>query len=131
MQVPSPKKAMRLSTPPHKFIIDENVKAQLAKFLKSKGYDIKIAQKSIPDQNLAEISIKEKRILVTNDEDFIYYGADEVFSVVWLLVPQDDKEALLRSFDKLLNECKDFANKLVTLKLDDWQDFPLPMVIRV
>lgn len=56
---------MSLSTPNHKFLLDENVKAILSRFLKSEGFDVKLASKTAPDLKLASRSKEEQRILVS------------------------------------------------------------------
>lgn len=108
-----------------KFLLDENVRIELAKFLKSKSFDIKFAPKSASDSTLTSISKKEKRILVTNDQDFIDYDKDKIFSLVWLRIPQNDAKLLVESFDKLLREFNDFSGNLIALNPDGWESFPL------
>ena len=125
---------MYSSTPSLKFLIDENVRVELSRLLKQKGIDFKLSQKSAHDSLLASISKKESRILITNDEDFIYYPKGKIFSVVWLRIPQNDPKSLITSFEKLLNQLnanKDFSGKLITLKQNDWDQFPLGEEIEV
>lgn len=114
-----------------KFILDENVRVELSQFLKSKGCNTKLALQSTRDSTIASISRKEKRILVTNDEDFSTYAKDEIFSVVWLRIPQNNPQALVSSFEKLLDELKNFKGKLVVLNVGRWKSFPLITKIRV
>jgi|SRR3989344_1138858 len=116
---------MSLSIPSHKFLLDENVKRELLKFLKNKGFDVILPPKSAPDPNVASISKKERRILVTNDEDFSHYGKDEIFSIVWLNIPQNDSKALITSFEKLLESFDEFSGKLIVLKPGKWDEFML------
>lgn len=115
-------------TPKPKFLLDENVRADLAKFLQSQGLDVKHAPKASPDSHLVSLSKTEKRILVTNDEDFAQYTNDSIFSVVWLRILQNDPQSLLTMFDKLLKECKDFKGKFIVLEKNIWKDVPLPTV---
>ena len=58
-------------TPNLKFLVDENVRTELSRFLRIQGFDFKLAPKGASDKQLALISKTEKRILVTNDEDFL------------------------------------------------------------
>ncbi|OGY22762.1 MAG: hypothetical protein A2172_03950 [Candidatus Woykebacteria bacterium RBG_13_40_15] len=116
---------MSLSTQRSKFLLDENVRVELANFLKSKNFDIKLAPKSVSDSTLALISKKEKRIFVTNDEDFVDCDRDTIFSLVWLRVPQNDAELLIKSFNKLLEEFSDFSGNFVVLEPNTWESSPL------
>ena len=116
---------MSSSTLNHKFLLDENVRVELAGFLKQKRFDVKLAAKSVPDIHNASISKKQRRILVTNDEDFTHYTSDEIFSVVWLRISQSDSHSLIASFEKLLNELKNFKGKVIVLTAKGWEEFPL------
>lgn len=116
---------MLLLTLNHKFLLDENVKAVLSRFLKSEGFDIKLAPKSASDSTLASLSGRELRILVSNDEDFQWYSDKEIYSVVLLKVPQNDNESLIESFNKLLSEFSNFAGRIIVVDKKGWKDYPL------
>lgn len=112
-------------SPKFKFLLDENVRIDLYKFLQSSGFDIKAGPKGAPDSHLASLSKTEKRIFVTNDEDFAQYTNDKIFSVVWLKIPQNNPKSLITSFTKLIKEFNKFYGRLVILKAEKWKDFPL------
>lgn len=82
--------AMSSSIPTLGFLLDENVRIELFRYLKHKEFNVKLAPKSTPDSRLANLSKREKLIIVTNDEDFTDYLRGEVFCVVWLRIPQSD-----------------------------------------
>ncbi len=63
--------------------------------------------------------------MVTNDQDFVDYDEDTIFSLVWLRIPQDDANLLIKSFGKLLAEIGVFLGKVVILEPNSWEDFPL------
>lgn len=120
---------MSLSIPKSiKFLLDENVRIELYKLLESLGIDIKLSPKGTTDVKLAEISLKEKRIFVTNDQDFIEYPKDKIFSVIWLKIPQNDPNELVSSFKKLLDENHLFNGRLIILEPGKWEVYPLPMI---
>lgn len=116
---------MLLSIPSHKFLLDENVKKALLTFLLSKKFDVAVVPKSATDSKIATVSFKEKRILVTNDEDFQWYTRDQVYSVVLLKIPQSDSASLISSFEKLLKEFSNFQGRIVLLETNKWIDSPL------
>ncbi|MBS3080989.1 DUF5615 family PIN-like protein [Candidatus Pacearchaeota archaeon] len=109
-----------------RFLSDENVDKRLEKFLKEKGVDIISKQKGLGNGELATFSKSEKRILITNDEDFSnseYFPKEKIFSVVWLKIPQDKIELSKSAFLNLLKETKpeDFEGNLIILYGDKFR----------
>mgnify|MGYP001614298404 CR=1 FL=1 len=110
-----------------RFLLDENVKKELLKFLKSEGYDAAFKPKGLSNGELAAFSKSEQRILVSNDEHFtdpLKFPKDKLFSVVWLRVSQGNPGALLKSFSLLLkskSKPEDFEGFLITLKDGDFE----------
>ncbi|MEK6859544.1 MAG: DUF5615 family PIN-like protein [Nanoarchaeota archaeon] len=100
-----------------KFLLDENVKKRLLIFLKSCDCDVTFKQKGLSNGNLAEFSNSEHRVFVTNDNDFLECTKKDIFSIIFLKVPQDNEDLLISSFSKLLKEIKpeDFKGKLITI----------------
>lgn len=113
-----------------KFLLDENVHQQLRAFLQSHGLDVKIAPKAVSDKQLAGLSKKEKRILVTNDEDFTTYTSREVFAIIWLRIPQSNTVILISSFEKLIKSNKSLSGKLVILGKVKYEIFSLGKKIK-
>ena len=112
-----------------KFLLDENVKKELLQFLK-KDFDVIFKPKRLSNGELAELSKSEQRIFVTNDWDFtdkFSYNKETIFSVVWLRIPQDKPESLLREFSKLIDEnsSENFEGKFITLYEDRFTVEPL------
>jgi len=104
-----------------KFLLDENVKKELLGFLKQQGLDVVFKPKKLLNGILAEFSKSEQRVLVTNDKHFAdssKFPKEKIFSVIWLRIPQDKPEALLKSFFKLLKDKskpEDFEGFLIEL----------------
>lgn len=111
-----------------RFLFDENVDKRLEQALKKQGIDVMSKPKSLSNGMLAEFSKSEKRILVTNDEDFTELTKDKIFSVVWLRISQRDIELSIKSFSMLLEKKtkpKDFEGFLIVLKNGSFESFPL------
>ena len=107
-----------------KFLFDENVDERLKRFLVQQGVDVILKPKGLSNGKLAEFSKSEQRVLVTNDEDFVDFTKDEIFSVVWLRIPQRNIQSLKDSFSKLLmdkSRPEDFKGFLITLKEGDFK----------
>lgn len=86
-----------------------------------------LVPKSSTDKQIAAISLKEKRILVTNDSDFSFFTKDEVFGLIWLKVPQKDLHTLISSFKKMLEECTNYQGFLIFLEVSKWKAKKIPV----
>jgi|TARA_Y100000034_G_scaffold132833_1_gene196767 predicted nuclease of predicted toxin-antitoxin system len=101
-----------------RFLLDENIKKELLQFLNSEGLDAVWKPKGLSNGRLAEFSKSEKRILITNDKDFIHsehFPSEKVFSVIRLKVRQSRPDRLIASFKNLLNSDIEFEGNLITL----------------
>ena len=104
-----------------KFLFDENVDNRLKRFLKQQGVDVILKPKGLSNGKLAEFSKSEQRVLITNDEDFIEFTKEKIFSIVWLRIPQRKIKSLINSFSKLLKDKSkpvDFEGFLIELRED-------------
>ncbi|MBI3190831.1 DUF5615 family PIN-like protein [archaeon] len=102
-----------------KFLLDENVRIELLKFLKKNSFDA-VQVRGITNGKVAEISRLQKRVLVTNDSDFTnrsLYPKENVFSVVILKLPQSDAVLLIKSFSLVLKfKPEDLKGRIFELK---------------
>lgn len=105
------------------------MRVELGRFLKTKEHDVVCAPKGVTDKKIARQSLEQRRILVTNDEDFCWHAESEIFAVIWLRLPQHDAELLRNSFAKLLSECSQFKGKLILLKPNAWDEVPLGSIV--
>jgi len=115
-----------------KFLLDENTKKELLLFLTSKKYDAVIKPKGLSNGKLAEFSITEHRVLVTNDRHFTnssIFPKEKIFSVVLLKIPQDKTQIILDSFSSLLEKTKpeDLEGNLITLYENKFTIEPIPL----
>ena len=122
---------MSSSTRSLRFLLDENVRVELGRWLRDHHWDAKQAPPSTPDDVLASCSKAEARIVVTNDEDFCSYPHGAVYAVIWLRIPQSESDALLSSFRKLLAEATVFAGRLTLLRVGRWSSVPLGKRVRL
>tara|TARA_Y100000034_G_C6719661_1_gene318354 strand:- start:26 stop:430 length:405 start_codon:yes stop_codon:yes gene_type:complete len=108
-----------------KFLLDENVNNILLKFLNSLKIDANYKPKGLSNGKLAEFFKIDKKVLITNDNDFndpIIYSKDDIYSIILLKVPQNKPESLITSFKKFPkeNSIKNFEGKLITLYEDEF-----------
>lgn len=115
-----------MSSSSAKFLLDENVRVELSRWLKASGVDVIRSPRRTANGALARRSLNEKRVLVTNDEDFTEYAVGTIFGVVWLRIPQDDPDGLLKAFAPLVSwPPTKFKDKLVMLWPDRCEVFSL------
>ena len=118
------------SSTPTRFLLDENVSSKLARLLADRKVAFIAAPVSTSDRKLAELSLAESLIVVTNDTDFSEMYKNEVFGVVWLRVPQDKPAILVRQFEALLDDEVSCADVLVILDHKNRRIEPLPERVR-
>lgn len=88
------------SPPELKFLLDENVHSQLGSFLKASSYNVLIAPKGSSDTVIAELSLAQKRILVTNDSDF---ESKTPARSVLCNTPQNAADGLINAAERIRN----------------------------
>lgn len=105
-----------------KFLLDESAEVQIAKFLESLGYNIKIVQRDfaigVSDDWILHIGYTEQRIVITNDRDFgelVFKKKRPHFGVVYFRFPLDSNaEQKIASLKKLFStHAKDLGKFLV------------------
>jgi uncharacterized protein with PIN domain len=90
-----------------KILADENIELSLIKFLKLKGFDVKVVSKGLKNSELLSLAAKEKRILLTHDHDFLKVELYEpVFGTLVLPVYSihEMEEILLKFFKEFTPE---------------------------
>ncbi|MBI3618450.1 DUF5615 family PIN-like protein [Candidatus Peregrinibacteria bacterium] len=116
---------MSSSTPVIRFLLDENVRADVDRFFAGRKIDAKRLSKRSTDALIAAVSRKERRIVITNDEDFALLSSKQVHGVIWLRIPQSDGASLLKALEHLLVECRNFKGLRIELSAEHWRYFPL------
>ncbi len=88
-----------------KFLIDEQLPLLLSDWLIEKGYDTKHVitlgtSQSMNDKEIRFVSMSEKRVVVTKDEDFFnsYIFQKEPFKLIYLTTGNIKNRALLNLF---------------------------------
>lgn len=86
-----------------KFLLDENVRAELLDFLRERSVDAKRVPSGVSNGRAAELSAREGRVLVTNDSDFASPSLrGKMFALALLKLPQNRPDLLLAAFSSLL-----------------------------
>jgi len=98
-----------------KFLADENISKSVVLWLREKGHDVLWiieGHRQLLDEKVLELALKEKRILLTNDNDFgefIFRQRLKHGGVILFRFRCEKKEIYLSVLEILL---KDFSRKL-------------------
>jgi len=98
-------------------LLDENVDARIASFLKEEGFDALLCPKGIQNGEVLALAKREDRVLLTNDKDFSnadLYNPDEFHGIVVFRIHPPSYSNLKIGLEKLLEEFRrdELARKL-------------------
>ena len=116
---------MSSSTPAIRFLLDENVRADIALALRKDGFTVLQLAKGASDADLAQQSREEQLVILTNDLDFASMPTEKVYSVVLLRMPQHDAEAQYRAIRRLSAKCATWEGNVIVLEATRWRTLPL------
>jgi predicted nuclease of predicted toxin-antitoxin system len=102
-----------------RFLIDENIPVNLVKTLRKLGHDAVRVQLTSDDWSIARKALKEERILVTQDKDFISSVMRSGIGVIHVQVLPANEDTIIDAFLNLLdNLLQEKFEGLVILKND-------------
>ena len=91
-----------------KFLVDNQLPAALARFLTAHGHDaqhvLDLKLDEAGDSLIWHQAASENRVLVSKDEDFLYFATrpDAATALVWVRLPNCRKPTLLAAFERAL-----------------------------
>jgi predicted nuclease of predicted toxin-antitoxin system len=91
-----------------RFLIDENVRKEVADFLRLCGHDVLILGSGIKDEETARIAKETKRIILTHDQhfaDILMYPPEEYPGIIRIKIHPPSAPAII-------NALKDFLSKI-------------------
>jgi|SRR3989344_8706012 len=103
-----------------KFLLDENVHSGVFSFLSKIGYDVKWVPKSVRNGEIFLLAVKEERILISRDADFLAsrFISSRHFGIWLLRLSPEDIEGQRNTISNLLKqypESESFKDKIVKL----------------
>ena len=107
-----------------KFLLDENIRIEVKKFLDSKGFSSAYASKGIVNGRLAALSREKKCVLLTRDKDFInrsLFPPKQFFGIVVFRIHPPLADKLIASLEKLLAEVREFKGKLFVVREEGFE----------
>jgi hypothetical protein len=90
-----------------RFLVDENLPVAIADLLRRDGHDVVFLPetdlRSASDEAISQVSIRERRVIVTQDHDFPLPDSQELHGLVLMRPPRaSGHEVLVRMFEGLM-----------------------------
>lgn len=108
-----------------RFLIDNQLPLQLAKHLRGRGHDclhvLELGLDEATDAELWACAAREQRVLVSNDEDFVFLAnrPDDTGRLVWIRLGNCRNTALIAAIDRIhdvLIQSLDTGQKLIEIR---------------
>src|SRR3989344_969531 len=101
-----------------RFLLDESVHSGMFSFLSKLGHDVKLSPKIIKNGEVFSLSLKEERILVTRDSDFLdpAFTSSKHFGIWLIRLAPGDIEGQRQVVSRLLKQypnSESFKDKVV------------------
>jgi predicted nuclease of predicted toxin-antitoxin system len=110
-----------------RFLLDENVHRGLFSFLRELGHDVKLPPKGSKNGEVFELAIREERILITRDADFVdhsLFPTGKHAGIFLLRIHPKDLEAQKKALVGLLKGADGFKGKSVKIVSETEFEFP-------
>ena len=109
-----------------RFLLDENVRAEIGAFLKTAGHDVVTTPRGVTDPKVFELAKTQSRILITHDAEFaniLRYPPASHAGIIRLKFHPPSVGIMLRSLEALLHQvsAKAFTNTLFVLEKDGFR----------
>ncbi len=100
-----------------RFLIDENIPVELIKFLKRAGHDAVRVSLSSSDSEVGHRSLKENRIVITLDKDFIANPLirSMKLDVIHVQVQPPHEDLIIKAFGSLLKSLPESEFKRIII----------------
>ena len=94
-----------------KIFVDENIPLETIEALKNMGHDVLdirgTDKEGIPDEEIWEIVLKEKRLLISTDKGFSQYRDDIHYGVLMICLKKPNRERIHRRIMGALSQFKE------------------------
>ena len=109
-----------------RFLLDENVRAEVGVRLQTIGHDVRLTPCGLPDTDVIALARREGRVLITHDAEFaniLRYPPGTHAGVIRLRFHPPTLDVMLRALESLLRHVppSDFAQRLFVLEQDGFR----------
>ncbi|MFQ5964391.1 MAG: DUF5615 family PIN-like protein [Candidatus Scalinduaceae bacterium] len=107
-----------------RFLIDENIFPHITSYIRKSGHDVKTVQESglikAPDDKIVDLSIKEKRTIITFDKHFgdtLRYPPQNLFGIILIRIHPPILDDICHAIDNLFKnyQADSFKGRLIVL----------------
>lgn len=108
-----------------KFLLDENIGKEVARFLEQLGHStsrIRLIAPGIEDYEVLSLSVNKNSMLITSDKDFgelIFKEKQPSAGVIFLRLEDESSENKIKAIRKVFLKHRNIKNKFVTVKEKD------------
>jgi len=105
-----------------KFLLDENIGKEVAKFLQKLGHfasRIKLISPGVDDYRVLDLSVSKDSILISSDKDFgelVFKEKEPSTGVIFLRLQDESSENKIKAIKEVFLKHKNIKNKFVTVK---------------
>ena len=107
-----------------KFLLDENIRIGVKKFLENKRFIVEYVPKGSTDSEVLSLAKEKKSVLVTHDTDFansFLYPPNEFSGIVVIRIYPPTLDKILPSLERFLSEVKEFKGRLFLLEVEGFK----------
>lgn len=109
-----------------RFIIDENVRREVADFLKEEGYDLLILPPGTDDATIARTAKESGKIILTHDRhfaDILTYPSSQYAGIIRIRINPPTADVIIHSLKELFKRLapEDFSGRLIILEKDGFR----------
>lgn len=94
-----------------KFLVDHNIPKSVSGWLIARTYDVKLVKDINPemsDRSVADIAIREERILLTNDSDFVgLYAREGKGDCIIFSLESQGSDLRIKALERILPDMKE------------------------
>jgi predicted nuclease of predicted toxin-antitoxin system len=108
-----------------KFLIDNQLPDALAKYLRQRGHDcqhvLEVGLNDAFDTDICQFADAEERIIVSKDEDFVFFAKrpNSRVRLIWVRLGNCRTSALLAAFERSLQDiesCLNSGDRIVEIR---------------
>lgn len=88
-----------------KLLCDENIAGAVARYLKGEGYDVTCPARATPDEDIGEMLLREKRVIITHDSDFaniLKFNPRKFFGIIRIRIDPPLNHVVIASLKRVL-----------------------------
>ncbi len=104
-----------------RLLLDENVRKEVADFLRNSGHDLLAVSSGIEDYKIANLAKEDSRVILTHDQHFaniLMYPPEQYSGIIRIKIHPPNAKDIIDALINLLNKLsfEEIKNKLIILE---------------